>query len=122
MAKFYGEVGYNLGTVETPPGSGVWVDVITEVPYFGDVVRNNRQLREGDSVNNDVSVNNSISIVADAYAYENIFAMRYIRWMGAIWIISNVDVDRPRLILSLGGVYHGPLANGAATASDDVRK
>ena len=110
MAKFYGEVGYNTGTVETPSGSGVWVDVITEVPYYGDVVRNSRQLREGEKINDDLSVNNSISIVADAYANENIFAMRYIRWAGALWIVSEVDVASPRLLLRLGGVYHGPTA------------
>lgn len=108
MAKFYGEIGYNTGTVETPPDSGVWVDVITEVSYYGDVVRNSRQLREGELINDDISVSNSISVVADAFAYENIFAMRYIRWMGALWVVSNVDVQRPRLLLSLGGVYHGP--------------
>lgn len=107
MAKFYGEVGYGE-TVESPVGSGVWVDVITEKLYFGDVVRNTRQVREGDKINNDLSVNNSISIVADSYALENIFAMRYVRWMGALWIVSDVDVQRPRLLLRLGGVYNGP--------------
>lgn len=106
--KFYGNVGYNMGTVESPPDSGVWVDVIVERPYFGDVVRNTRQLREGDLINDDISVNNSISIVADAYALQNIFAMRYVQWMGALWVVSDVDVQSPRLLLRLGGVYHGP--------------
>lgn len=109
MAKFYGEVGYGE-TVENPPGSGVWIDKITEKSYFGDVARNTRQLREGDKVNDDLSVNNSISIVADSYAYENIFAMRYVRWMGALWVISEVDVQRPRLLLRLGGIFNGPKA------------
>lgn len=108
MAKFYGEIGYNTGTVETPSGSGVWKDVITERNYYGDVIRNSRQLREGELINDDISVNNSISILADPFAYENFFAMRYIRWMGALWIVSTVDVQVPRLLLSLGGVYHGP--------------
>jgi hypothetical protein len=107
MARFYGEVGYGT-TVEQPAGSGVWVDDITERPYYGDIVRNTRQLREADKINDDIFVNNSISIVADPYAYENIFAMRYVRWMGTLWIISNVDVERPRILLTLGGVYNGP--------------
>lgn len=109
MAKFYGEVGYGE-TVEDPPESGVWVDRITEKPYYGDTVRNTRQLREGEKVNDDLSVNNSISIVADPFAYENILAMRYIRWMGALWVIAEVDVQSPRLLLRLGGVYNGPKA------------
>jgi hypothetical protein len=107
MAKFYGEVGYGT-TVETPVGSGVWVDQITEKSYFGDVIRNTRQLQQGDKVNDDISVANSISIVADPYANQNIFAMRYIRWMGTLWVITDVDVQSPRLLLRLGGAYNGP--------------
>jgi hypothetical protein len=109
MAKFYGEIGYGE-TVETPPGSGVWIDQITEFSYYGDVIRNTRRLSEGESVNNDLSVNNSISIVADAYANEHFFAIRYIRWMGSLWTVSDVEVQAPRLLLRLGGVYNGPKA------------
>lgn len=108
MAKFYGKVGYGE-SVENAPG--VWVDDIVERSYFGDVVRNTRKLTEGESVNSDISVNNSIEIVADAYANEHFFAMRYIEWQGARWIISDVEVRRPRLLLRLGGVYNGPVAD-----------
>jgi hypothetical protein len=107
MAKFYGEIGYGH-TVESPPDSGVWKDVVTERKAYGDVLRNSRTLQEGEKVNNDLSVGNSISIVADAYANENFHAMRYIKWMGSLWIVSNVNVEAPRLILRLGGVYNGP--------------
>lgn len=107
MAKFYGEIGYGE-TVEKAPG--VWEDNITEKSYFGDVIRNSRQLREGEQVNDDLSVGNSISIVADAYANEHFFAIRYIRWAGTLWKVKNVDVQSPRLILRLGGVYNGPVA------------
>jgi len=107
MAKFYGEIGYGE-SMETAPG--VWEDVITEKSYFGDVIRNSRQLREGEGVNNDLSVGNSISIVADAYANEHFFAIRYIGWAGTLWTVKNVDVQSPRLILRLGGVYNGPKA------------
>lgn len=107
MAKFYGEIGYGE-TVETPPESGKWIDQITEIPYYGDVIRNTRRLQEGENLNKDLSVNNSISIVADAYANEHFFAIRYIRWAGALWEISEVEVQSPRLLLRLGGVYNGP--------------
>ena len=105
MAKFYGEIGYGE-TVEKSPG--VWIDTITEIKYYGDVVRNTRKLDEGEFLNNDLSVSNSISIVADAYANEHFFAIRYIDWAGTLWTVSNVDVESPRLILRLGGVYNGP--------------
>lgn len=107
MARFYGEVGYGH-SVESPAGSGIWVDEITEFPYFGDVVRNNRQASNAARINYDISVANSIEIVADAYARDNIFAIRYIRWAGALWTVSDVEVRSPRLVLQLGGAYNGP--------------
>lgn len=109
MARFYGEIGY-VHTVEDPVGSGIWKDHVVECSYYGDVVSNNRMLQPGSSVNSDISVGNSISIMADAYAREHIFAMRYARWQGALWTIDNVDVVRPRLLLRLGGVYNGQTA------------
>jgi hypothetical protein len=110
MAKFYGKIGYGE-TVETPPGSSVYEDQITEYPYYGDVTRNSRQLRDGEYLNNDLTVGNSISIVADAYARDHFFAMRYVEWAGTRWIISDIEVQSPRLILRLGGVYNGPIAS-----------
>jgi hypothetical protein len=109
MAKFYGEIGYGE-SVETSSGSGVWVDQITEFQYYGDVIRNTRRLREGENLNNDLSVGNSISIVADAYASEHFHAIRYVKWAGANWTVSEVEVQSPRLLLRLGGVYNGPTA------------
>lgn len=105
--RFYGKVGYGE-TVESPTASGVWEDVITEVSYYGDIVRNSRQMLDGQKVNDDLTVNNSISIVADPYANEHIFAMRYAEWQGVLWKISDVEVQGPRLLLRLGGVYLGP--------------
>lgn len=105
MAKFHGKVGYG-STSESSPG--VHTETITERLYFGDVIRNSRQLKDGESINDDLSVGNSISIVADAYANEHFFAIRYVEWAGALWKVSNVEVQSPRLILRLGGVYNGP--------------
>lgn len=107
MAKFYGEIGY---AESTETAAGVWTDVITEYKYYGDIIRNTRQLREGESLNNDLSVSNSISILADAYANQHFFAIRYIKWAGTLWTVSDVEVKSPRLILRLGGVYNGPKA------------
>lgn len=107
MARFYGEVGYGIA-VEDPPDSGVWVDQITTRNYTGDVIRNARRLEDGQNLNNDISVGNSISIVADQYAVEHFHFIKYVRWAGAAWIVTSVEVRAPRLILSLGGVYNGP--------------
>lgn len=107
MAKFYGQVGY-AETKETRPG--IHEDVVTERNYTGDVFRNVRKLEPGESVNDDVVVNNSLSIVADPYAYQHFFAIRYVRWMGTLWKVMNIEVQSPRLLLTLGGVYNGPTA------------
>jgi hypothetical protein len=107
MARFHGKVGYGDST-ETAPG--VWDDTISEREYYGDVVRNTRTLSEGENVSKDLSVQNSISIVADAYANEHFFAIRYVEWAGERWTVTDVEVQRPRLILRLGEVYHGPTA------------
>lgn len=105
MARFLGVIGYGE-SVETSPG--VHEDVITEHTYSGDVIRNARVLQEREQVLDDISLQNSISIVADEYANAHIFAIRYVEWAGSLWKVTNVEVQRPRLILRLGGKYNGP--------------
>ena len=105
MAKFYGEIGY-AETSETTPG--VWIDVITERNYFGDVLKNTRRLEAGEGLNDDLTINNTISIVVDPFVSQHFHAMRYVKWMGIFWKITNVEIQRPRLILTIGGVYNGP--------------
>lgn len=103
MPKFYGAVGY-AKTVETSPG--VSVEQITERNYYGDVIRNTRRLQGADKINDDINISNEISIVADPYANDHFYAIRYVVFQGAKWKVSNVDVQYPRLILSLGGLYN----------------
>ena len=105
MARFFGRIGYGESVEKDP---GVWVDEIIEREYFGDVIRNARNLSQGENLNPDLSVQNSISIVADAYANEHFFAIRYVEWSGALWTVSSVEVQSPRLLLRLGEVYNGP--------------
>lgn len=103
--RFHGRIGYGA-SVEV--ADGVWEDQITERSYYGDVVRNARDLNQGENLNFDLSVQNSISIVADAYANEHFFSIRYVEWAGTLWTVSEVEVQRPRLLLRLGEVYNGP--------------
>lgn len=106
MAKFCDEVGYAEPS-ETVPG--VWMDVIVEHKLFGDVLRNTMQVTEAEmKVNPDLTLGNSLSLVADAYAREHYSAIRYVKWMGVRWSVTRVEVKHPRLILQLGGVYNGP--------------
>lgn len=104
MAKFYDAVGYGV-TEETSPG--VYEVQIVERKYYGDILRNARRYENGEHLNDNLNIENKISIVADAYAYNHFFAIRYVRWTGVLWKVSSVEVESPRLILSLGGVYNG---------------
>ena len=104
MAKFYGSIGY-AETVEVKPG--IWKEQITEKKYYGDLLRNSRRLQTVDKLNDDINVSNEISIVADPYANQNFHLMRYVIFMGTKWKISNVEVQYPRLLLTIGGVYNG---------------
>ena len=104
MAKFYGPVGY-VETVETAPG--VWKEQVTEHNHFGDVIRNTRRIQSADKLTDDIIINNQISIVVDPYATGHLQHIRYVGFMGAKWEVSNIDVQHPRIILTLGGVYNG---------------
>lgn len=104
MTKWFGVIGY-AETVETTPG--VWEEKIVERTYFGDVTRNTRRLQTTDQVNDNVDISNEISVLADPYAYQNFHAIRYAEFMSMKWKVSSVDVQFPRLNLSLGGVYNG---------------
>lgn len=104
MAKFYGKIGY---AEETETSPGVWENSITERESSGDVIRNTRRMQPSSNLNDNLEINNQISILADPYASLNFHKMLYVEWMGALWKITNVEVIRPRLLLTIGGVYHG---------------
>ena len=104
MAKFFGEIGFTELTEDVP---GVWNETIVPRCYYGDLTRNTRRLKTTDQVNDDVHVANQISIVSDPYANQNFHMIRYVKFMGAKWKVTDVEVQYPRLILTLGGVYNG---------------
>lgn len=103
MAKWFGNVGY-AETIETEPG--VWEERSVIRSYYGDSIRNTRLLQSSGDVNDNVNIGNQLSIVADPYAVKHMFNMRYAEFQGANWKITNVDVQYPRLILTLGGLYN----------------
>jgi hypothetical protein len=104
MAKFYGKIGY-VRTIESEPG--IWTEEATEREYYGDIIRNSRNLNSSNEINDSINISNNISVVADPYAKENFQYMRYVIFMGVKWTISNVLIEYPRIILTIGGVYNG---------------
>lgn len=103
MAKWYGTIGYGE-TVETSPS--VYTEKIVERSYYGDITRDTRRLQSSDKVNDDIVISNQLSIVSDPYSCENFHSMRYATYMGTKWKITDVEVQFPRLILSLGSEYN----------------
>lgn len=105
MARFHDKVGYQL------PGSnvdGVYTANVVERDLTGDILSAARTLTPSGQVNDDISLQNRISVMADAFALENFAYIKYVMWNGVRWTATSVDASqRPRLILSLGGVYNG---------------
>ena len=107
MNKYYGKIGFGE-TIETKPG--VWELAITAIkPYYGEIFRQSKSYRTiGDKLNDDVEVSNQISILSDPYIMNHLKNIRYIEWLGSEWKITNIDIQYPRLVLTIGGEYNGP--------------
>jgi hypothetical protein len=108
VTRFAGVVGYGESQ-EVPPESGDWKDVITERQYFGRVITNSRRIQAEGQVNFDLSLQNSIEIVADAYARDNMEKLRYVMWRGNRWTVDEITDQHPRLRLRMGELYTGPI-------------
>ena len=105
MARWFGKIGY-AESVETTPG--VYIPQETVREYYGDVIRNStRWAGNSNSTNDDLTVNSQISIVADPFAIDKFYSMKWIEFMGAKWKVSNVEPQPPRLLITLGGVWNG---------------
>ena len=104
MGKWFGKIGYSE-TIESKPG--VWTEKITEREYYGDMTRNSHRLQTVSTLNDNIVISNELSILADPFAYQNSTSIRYATFMDTKWKVSNVEVQYPRLILTLGEVYNG---------------
>jgi len=104
MAKFSGIIGY-VFPIETAPG--VWDDQITEINYLGDVTLNQQRWQSTEKVNDNLTLDNSISIIANEYAYTNFGYIKYVIWKGQKWKVTSLVISRPRIVLQIGGLYNG---------------
>ena len=105
MAKFCGKIGFIVKVCEED--DGIWKTKVEERNYRGDITRNNYRWQVAEKLNDDFELSNTISIVADAFSYDHLAFIRYVRWMGSCWKVNSIEVQRPRIILTLGGVYNG---------------
>lgn len=105
--KFYGKIGFGE-TVEK--SDGIWADTIVEKDYYGDILKNVKRSEDAAKVNDDISISNQLSIVSDPYLTNHFHAIKYVTMFGTNWKVTSVEVQFPRLLLTLGGVYNGQTA------------
>lgn len=104
MSKWFGKIGYAI-SAETEPG--IWENTIVEREYFGDMTSDRRKRQSSGEVNDNINLANVISIIADPFAYQNCSNMVYAEIMGSKWKITDIEIQSPRLLLTVGGVYNG---------------
>lgn len=104
MAKYYGKIGY-AETKEITPG--VWNEQIIEKEHYGNLLQDTIRYQQSGNLNDNIVISNRISILADPFAVENSHLIRYVEFMGTKWRVSSIEVQYPRLILTLGDVYNG---------------
>lgn len=105
MNKWCGKIGFTYSGEIEP---GLWAEnKIVERQYFGDIISNRWRRENSGGVNENINISNQISIVADPYARDHVSAMTWIEFSNEKWKITDVDVQPPRLVISIGGVYNG---------------
>ena len=120
MSKFYGIIGF-VNSQETEPGSGIWEDIVTERKYRGEVTKNYKRWDNSEYLNDNLNISNTISIVADPFISNKLFAVRYVKWLGSYWKVNTAEVQAPRILLTLGGVYNGPVGESEGDIEEHPR-
>lgn len=103
MAKYHGKIGFGVSSEIRP---GVWKDTIVEKTYYGDILQNYVRNENAQQVNDNLNISNRFSILSDPFAVQNFHSIKYLEYIGVKWKVTTVDVQYPRLILSVGGVYN----------------
>lgn len=104
MNKWYGKIGF-AQTEETRPG--VWTNKIIEKNLYGDMLNPLRHWSASDNVNDDLTINIRLSVVADSFVMDNLYTIKYVELDGVLWKVTSIEPQRPRIILSLGGLWNG---------------
>jgi hypothetical protein len=104
MAKYSGTVGY-VNRAETTPG--VWSDVTIPRIMRGDVLRAASVTQGAEKFHGDVTLQHRISVIGDAFAFQHFFNIKWLEYAGVKWQVTLIDIQKPRIILTLGGRWNG---------------
>lgn len=111
MPKVYTKIGFGVTQEQTVTeggetiGTGIWTREITERYYYGELTQPISRWSVAQQVNDDKTISTTISIVADPFATDHWNDIRYVEFMGTNWRVVSVEIQYPRLILSIGGEY-----------------
>ena len=105
MARWHGNVGYTV-TGEEEAGLYIENEVMVK-EYSGDYSGFAWQNQNSGGINDNLVISGTVSIIADQFAYQNCSNIAYVEVEGTKWKVTKIEPQRPRLILSLGGVYNG---------------
>lgn len=108
MAKYVGMIGF-VRNEEIEPG--IWEDVVTEKKYRGDILKNNQRFAVSTSIEGELKITNQFSIIGNSYAFDHVSDIRYLEWRGNRWVVDTVEIEYPRLVMTIGGLYNGPQAS-----------
>lgn len=97
--EFPGDLNHETGEYESGG--------IEEHKFGADLTRLNNNVQTGNKLESDLKLDMAFQVIASKWLYSNFQWIRYIKFNGAYWTITNVQVQRPRLILQAGGIYNG---------------
>jgi hypothetical protein len=105
MSKYSGMIGFVRNYEKEP---GIWEDEVTEKKYTGDILKNNQRFSVGSTITGDVKITNVFSIMGNKYAFDHVSDIRYLEWRGNRWVVESIELNYPRLEMTIGGIYNGP--------------
>ena len=104
--KWYGYIGF-AESVQDPNDPTVYKNDIIEIPFYGDLKKLYKSDKEvANQINDNISINNIISVVANPFAMANFHKIKYITFAGTKWKITSVEVNYPRLEIYLGSAWN----------------
>ena len=106
MAQYSGMLGYVMPAKEDPPG--IWKpSAVVEKLGRGDLIGQTINNEDVGGLSDGITINNQLSIIMDPFVNKNLESLKYVILYGTRWEIKSMTINRPRVILTLGGVYNG---------------
>jgi len=104
MTRFWGNIGINRGTQTTAPG--IIENVIEEMKVKGEI-RNVKASWSQQAMNDGIRMQHLLSVVTPEDSEIDFNEVVYIVWQGRKWAVTSIQYNRPRVELTMGGLYNG---------------